>query len=233
MGGSGRDDWDFKVDVDKADSADQNDKEVVKKIAKKAQTPKDLKKSLVKKSDKIDLDYSRVSEKISRAEDARRLKAQEIAANKSVHDQALGPDIVTRAKAIIIDFCFCLVVVGALFIYDKMLFKMPRFLIHIIPQDIRSYGDQYIIGLSFFLVAYFIFVILFTTFTGKSIGKKLCRIVVMSRDEAPVHFYQIIWREVFVKPISVLSIIGILFYFIGGKRRMLHDYLSGTSLFYY
>lgn len=227
MGEKGSDDWSFEVE-------EKKESETQEEINLKRPSPSkpSLKKiSSTSKNKEIELSLkSKVITK-SRSADAREMQAEFEAQHEDL-DIPMGPNISLRAQAFLIDTFTCLLGVVGLYFYDKMLFKMPRSVASFIPHDLRNYGDQYLLAAVFFFAFYLIVVVLFTAVSGRSIGKKFTRLIVKSTDESSVSFVQVLWRELIVKPISVISIVGILFYFIEGKRRMLHDYLSGTSLFY-
>lgn len=66
----------------------------------------------------------------------------------------------------------------------------------------------------------------------KSLGKKLCDIRIGWQDEdCGVPKKAILWRELIAKPLSVISVLGLLLAFTNKRFRTLHDFLSGTVVY--
>lgn len=71
-----------------------------------------------------------------------------------------------------------------------------------------------------------------TCTSRKSIGKKLFSIRIGSKfEDGHITKKAIFIREVFIKPISLISVLGALLIFANSKRRALHDYICGSAVY--
>ncbi len=78
----------------------------------------------------------------------------------------------------------------------------------------------------------FFFHLVPTAISKKSIGKKLFSLRVGNKfEDSGTSKFVVFIRELIIKPISCLSIIGILCMFINLKRRTLHDFICSTAVY--
>lgn len=95
------------------------------------------------------------------------------------------------------------------------------------PEVLDNYIQMGIVAVSL-IVLY-----LFPTFLfGKSIGKIFRgQRIGKVKDGVSISRFMAVIREVILRPISLVSVIGILMMFFGDKRQALHDKILQTSVF--
>ena len=82
------------------------------------------------------------------------------------------------------------------------------------------------------LLLIFIFYLIPTCTSRKSLGKKLFSIRIGSKfEDGKITKKAVLIREVLIKPISLISIVGVLLIFTNSKRRALHDYICGSTVY--
>lgn len=136
-----------------------------------------------------------------------------------------------RIKAIIFDFLYIVTLCGLSWLsfpYWRTEFEaaLPPGLLGDIPnpQLVLEYSIPFFVYLTMYLLP--------TCFSRKSPGKKIFDLRIGNKeDDCGISKLAIFWREIIVKPISIVSVVGLLLVFINEKRRSLHDYLSGTTVY--
>ena len=100
--------------------------------------------------------------------------------------------------------------------------------IYILQENITYY--------CFLLIAVVIPLLLFMYIIYRSyntIGKNIVNIRVGGkREEVFLSRFKIILRECFIKPLSMITIIGPLLMFTNKSKRTLHDFICGTSVYF-
>ncbi|HSF87694.1 MAG TPA: RDD family protein [Acidimicrobiia bacterium] len=132
---------------------------------------------------------------------------------------------VTRSGAFIIDWFFMLAVYGL--ILGALQFLAGTFL----NQEI-SYSEGSLVWLAGFLVFAFFYLAVSLTITGKTIGKALVGLRVVTREGAPLTASRAAGR-VIVFPLSFLPLgLGLIGILVGRERRALHDVIAKTAVVY-
>ena len=73
-----------------------------------------------------------------------------------------------------------------------------------------------------------------TYVTGRTIGKRIMRITVISNEDRKPSFLEILYRETIGRFLSsVIFCIGYLLIIVSDKKEALHDYLADTRVVYY
>lgn len=80
------------------------------------------------------------------------------------------------------------------------------------------------------ITVFFIFVIFPTWRSGRTIGKKICKLKVVDDWDGRLTLIQTFGREVFGKILSVISVVGVLMMFFTKKRTGLHDKIFDTKV---
>ena len=94
-------------------------------------------------------------------------------------------------------------------------------------KDFRK--DELIVAVNFFLL--FLLLYIFPVFSMKrTIGKVFIKIEIEDINDGLVGGFRVVLREIVLKPISILTIIGIVIAFTNKKKRSLHDYLTATYI---
>jgi uncharacterized RDD family membrane protein YckC len=75
---------------------------------------------------------------------------------------------------------------------------------------------------------YFIFFVIILSSTNSTIGKKLSGIEIQGENQYSISITKTFLREFIFKPLSILSVVGIIYFFLDSKKRTLHDILSST-----
>ncbi len=80
-------------------------------------------------------------------------------------------------------------------------------------------------------VTYFV---LFTYYTGATLGKKLFALRVVSAEDREMTFFEVLYRETIGRFLAdIILCLGYLFIIVQKEHRGLHDLLSDTSVIYY
>jgi hypothetical protein len=230
-------DWDFKVDS--SDLAETNE---VKKATKAGREKKVKRTATVsvnsdkvkqksarsgKKSTGLGVDNSR-KEKMTRSARARRDEENDrLAALQS-------PLISTRIKATVYDIVLIGVIVGATYFFkdDLNYYYVEQLAKYKINQTLHPDMLNRILvgGVSF--VGILLFFIFPTIISRKSPGKKVEGIRVGSGDKAlDASRTVIILRELILKPLSLVSVVGVVIGLKTKRNRGLHEMITGTTLY--
>jgi len=217
------DDWSFQVeDIEKI----KRKEEGPKKVASGTGIRQLIKKNKVKD---LKLDHENIPKRISRSNTEEYMNTDQH--SKGLKDTST-PDIMRRGKAFAIDMVICLI----LFLLAKILIDttypwLEQFLVRI-GQDsildnsaIESHIDFIVRGFNF-VVLYFIVFVPLASFSGKTPGKFVCKIIVEDIDGGYIGFFRTLLRELILKPLCLVSVVGVLILFGNKKRRALHDFLA-------
>jgi uncharacterized RDD family membrane protein YckC len=236
-----QDDWAFKLDSDVTNNTeseslmmdgsvfDDTNSSVRELKAKLTQNASKTKRKTKHKALKVD--HSKRVTKKSRRAVAKELNVDQT--NSSIYTQNYCTRM-ERMTAGTVDAAFLIaIVLGCQFLAPLINEILDEFLvvitnvISVSPELLTEYGWA-IVAAALILLFYTIPSILYKA----SIGKSFMNIYV--GKESQVGRYasipQAFMREVFFKPISVLSVFGILMIFVNREQRSLHDRLSGTSV---
>lgn len=202
------DDWDFDVNTPK-----KKEKIVNKPLLNRS-----------KSEDKLNLDNDSTIVRKSRRQMARE------AGGTSIKDR----DIIDpaahwrRGLAFVVDLVILVLIVvigqAASSVFIELGQSIEEFLgreaINALVLDIGG------LVISFFL--HFLFVLVPMASSQRSLGKRIFKLKILGtlKPKAPLGVYMI--REYIAKPLSVLSLIGIIIIPLNKARRGLHDYISGT-----
>ncbi len=129
------------------------------------------------------------------------------------------------------------------YLIDKIIVAVPLGLVRVILWMSRiGSSSHFLTGKVFFSftltdlilyvlsVSYFIFL---TWAGGRTIGKRLMRIKVVSAFDRRPTFFEIFFRETFGRYLSaVILYIGYLIIGAGDEKQALHDYLADTRVIY-
>lgn len=219
-------DWDFKVSDEHLEQVD------IKKKPRKASgnaatvAPSQLKKSKKKKSLQVE---GVKRKKMSRTAVAKKATAEErFAALKA-------PSYVDRVIATVIDYGIIVAsAVGADMYKDTLYYYLVEFLAqNKISQPYHpDLVKNVLIGVVVFLVS-FLFVIFPTFAFERSPGKSMMKIRIDTaflEGEEPGKMARLI-REFILKPLSIISVIGLVLAFKNKGNRCLHDMILGTALY--
>lgn len=88
-------------------------------------------------------------------------------------------------------------------------------------------SSSIIIGTISFIVFLFLMIIPLTFFNN-SFGKKLMGISVRCNEKNSLTFAQALLRELILKPLSILMIVGFITPFFSKKKSSIHDMIAGT-----
>ncbi len=215
-------DWDFKVaDVEKEDRLE-------KKGPKRATSDTGIRKLMTRnKEADLKLAFDKVPKRVSRSD-------TEAYVNKDQHTHGKKdtstPMLAERAKAFAIDAI--LMGVGYLLAKNERVLDlaygwiekgMTALSLGKIPDDPRV---DYVLSGLIFVAFYFVVFIPLLTFTAKSPGKFVAKILVDDIDGGDIGFMRTVFREMIFKPISILTVFGALMPFMNSQRRALHDFLA-------
>ncbi len=90
-------------------------------------------------------------------------------------------------------------------------------------NDYKKYGLYVVIFLSFF-----IFQVVLQAFYNRTVGKYFLGISIRNDESFTLKISDVFVREIIFKPLSLVSVIGILMSFFNKNRKMLHDLLAKT-----
>lgn len=230
-------DWDFKVDssdlaetseLKKATKAGREKK--VKRSAAISVNPDKVKQKSArsgKKTSGIGVDNTR-KEKMTRAARARRDEENDrLAAMQS-------PLVSTRIKATVYDVVLNGVIIGATYFFKEDINYQYIEILKKYQINQTLHPDllnQILVG-SVSFVGILLFFIFPTIVSRKSPGKKVEGIRIGSGEKAlDASRSIVILREFILKPLSVVSVIGILMALKTKRNRGLHEMLTGTTLY--
>lgn len=213
MSDSDGDDWSFKVDKQKQSKKNEN---------VRAKSPKGLlNKSKKKKDPSLKLDYTGAPKRVSRTK---------MAENESGEIQEARPSPMTRVMAGLVDSVVIFLLYKLSGFLNIFLKDQVKEIFILLKQEklVKLSSFVEISNLLIFFVAYCIVFVILPAFWKKSIGKAFFKLVINNTFGEQVGPMRIVVREIIFKPLSSLSIFGILMIPFNNNRRGAHDYLSGT-----
>jgi uncharacterized RDD family membrane protein YckC len=214
----GEDDWNFSLDAN-----------VVEELQKKEpEPPKNSMKGIIKtkaQSNHLALDEDAVPKAKSRSE-----MAKEVGEEAREVEEVVFAGPAARAVAGIIDFVlFCVYVFLA-----KIASPYMRIAIQIFLDKYRIKPDvdevlflNVLWGIAFLFIS-FCLLIAPTSFAHHSWGKKIMKLKVTGTEKNFMPIGKTYLRELVLKPISMLSVIGLVMYFFNENKQTLHDKLCDT-----
>ena len=216
---SNNDDWDFKIDRGVAP-------EVEKKPAKKKRSLEDIAEAFAPEEQKdLSLDHEAVPPRSARIENFKKTVAlQRFAEIKPA-------PLARRIQAGLVDLAFVSACAGSAWLSfpmwrEKLERSLPPGLLGNVPYP------QLVLEYSIPVIVIFLVHVFPSCWWRKSLGKRMFSLRIgWKEDDCGVPKKAVLWREVVAKPISCISVIGLVFVFIGKRRRALHDFLSGTVVY--
>lgn len=219
-------DWDFKVADEDLENVEVKKKARSQKATGAAPDPNQLKK-VPRRKPKLQIEQN-TKKRMTRAQIARRDAALENFA------ELMPPSFINRIISTVIDYG---IIAGAWFGSKFFMKEIYAEYVRVLsengidqtlePSVLENYISIGITTVVALLIVYFP-VMLFKATPGKSImdirvGHKVI-------GERPTRF-MILLREMIFKPLSVVSVIGLLLGIKNDGNRCLHDMLSNTALF--
>lgn len=216
---SDKDDWDFKVDRGVAP-------EEPKKKFEKKRSLEDIAEAFTEKpTQELKLDHEALPPRNARIENVKKSIALERFA-----DIKAAP-IGRRIQASLVD----LIYIASLGFAGWMLFsKYQQVIERGLPSGLLANvpSPELVLEFSISILAILFFHIFPTCWYRKSFGKKIFSLRIgWKEDDCGVPKKAVLWRELVAKPLSLISVFGLLLIFTNKKRRALHDFLSGTVVY--
>jgi len=216
------DEWEFKVDITEKT---KTRKKTTDPKPRKKNSLEDIAKAFSEEEVELKLDTDKFVHRDKRnAMVKKSLALEEFARIKPA-------PLFRRMKASVVDVIFVATICGGTWM------SYPFWKIYLetnLPPGLLggfSHPEK-VLEFSVVALVYIFFYLLPTCTRRKSLGKKLFDLRVGHReDDRPLSKKAMLWREVIVKPLSVLSLVGLLIALINENRRTLHDYLSGTTVY--
>lgn len=215
------DEWTFDVRISKNG---EGEVEEVRKPVKRSVVAEAKEEREKKLKEKLFLEET-PKETLTRRQMAERMKKEE-----NTEDVFVYANPINRGIAEILDILFVGVVsyvlkflLGPLFLLNTIILNKYNYQLDV-SKSLYVYNGQFIVlGLM-----YFIFIVIGTAFYNKTVGKKMMGLVVRNDDRFSLNLTDIFVREVVLKPISVISVIGIIMPFFHKQKKSLHDVLMKT-----
>ncbi len=222
---------------------DKNENEWSFKIERSEVAPSEVKEIAPKKS----VVEKAKSERLSREREKKRelllddvpketLTRRQLADQMKSEDAILEHDVfhyahpIKRLLATVIDiFVFFVTIYISRFLLLPIFLVLTNFITHyklevvINQKEFFYYGDYIIIFLDYFLVF-----VISTAFYNKTIGKKFLGLMVREDERFTLNVMDTFIREMILKPISILSIVGGAMAFFHKQRKCLHDLFLKT-----
>jgi len=215
------DNWDFQLSEESAPTTKK------KKMKKKARVVPLANKSIKpKKETKLGLDASSRIEKKSRRQMARDEGGTSIKGRDIVDAAAHWK----RLLASLVDFS----IIAALFILGQLIGgffpEIGSSLEEILGPEIIGSIPFNVGGICAALVLHFLIMVVPVASTQRSIGKKIFKLKILGTMKPKAPLGVIIIREYIAKPISIISVFGLMMILLNKNRRGLHDFISGTMV---
>ncbi len=219
------DDWDFKID---RGVAPQDIKADIKARIAKKQSLEEIAAAFSDEPEipsELVLDHGATVPRRERLENFK--KSHTLEKFAEIKSAPLG----RRIKAFLIDVIFQGVLVfGGMIVFPYIQQDLERKL----PAGILTglpYPEIVLEALLPLLLLLF-FHIIPTCTSRKSLGKKFVSIRIGSKfEDGNISKKAVFFREVLVKPLSFISIVGVLLIFTNPSRRALHDYICGSTVY--
>jgi uncharacterized RDD family membrane protein YckC len=132
--------------------------------------------------------------------------------------------VFTRLAAFIIDWFFILAVYG-------LILGAAQFVLNTFFGQQVDYAEAGVVWIAGFLLFSFLYLAGSLTITGRTVGKGLVGLKVVTRRGAPVTGGRAAVRAL-VFPLSVLIPLAFVGILLGRERRALHDVIAGTAVVY-
>ncbi len=203
-------DWDFEIDNPKKK----------KKVTNKPL----LNKS--RREEKLNLDTHSVRQRKSRREMAREAGGTSIKGRDIIDPAAHW----RRVIAFLIDLIILILIIAVGQLASPFFAEVGQSVEEFLGPQISSYIFFDIGGAAISFIMHFILVIIPTTSTQRSLGKRIMKLKIIGTLKPKAPLGVIIIREYIAKPLSILSVIGILMIPLNKRRRGLHDYIAGTFI---
>jgi uncharacterized RDD family membrane protein YckC len=227
MGDSSKkdDNWDFKVDEADLKATQKPRKKVKASGGDDNISPEEINRK--KKKRKLEVESVRKT-KMTRAAIARRDAALE------QYAELMPPGPISRILSTVIDYGLIALIFGvSYYFYEDIRYQYVQLLSEkginqTLPPDQLK---QLLIGVITFLGS-FVLIFMPAVFSQKTPGKTLMNIRIghATIGERPTK-KAILLREMILKPLSVISVLGVLIGLKNDGSRCLHDMLTGTALY--
>lgn len=163
-------------------------------------------------------------------EQAVALQKEAIKKMRAVEDVIIQAPVIKRIVAQFVDFFVILLlfIVSAYFVPFGV--KVTKNILASAALDNmfdKSTTPQ-LVHLVFFLLGIYIIFVVFLSATNTTVGKRAMDLQVRDVDSSTISLSQAFLREMILKPLSFLSILGVLYVFVNKERKTLHDLLSST-----
>jgi uncharacterized RDD family membrane protein YckC len=210
-------DWDFKVD-----SADVHEKRATAPVSKTG-VHRLLNKRV--KDESLGLNIKDVPKTVSRSNTEHYINNNSSKRKKSATTSAL---IGQRMTGAIVDIIFALILWQGAKLYSDWTFS--QLLKLAIQFDLKQYLElpniyYAIVGLNF-IPLYLVFFVLPAGFMFKTPGKFVAKTTIDDIDGGDLGLARTFMRECVYKPISLLSVIGVLMFLFRKDKRALHDIMA-------
>jgi uncharacterized RDD family membrane protein YckC len=207
------DDWNFKID-ESVISTNVEYKNSIKKSTKNQ-----IKKVL--KIDEVSIDSNKT----------RKNMYEELESEKKLDEDIIEhASLIKRGIALGID----LIILFAVYHLAEFLISIDTFITNLIMNKYKFVWLVKPVALNnYFLIFNIIFlsflgIIIPTLFYNASFGKMIAKIKVRGINQYTLSFEKVFLREIILKPISVLLILGFIIPFFNKERRSFHDLLLET-----
>jgi uncharacterized RDD family membrane protein YckC len=221
--------WTFEVDIgsdEKNDGHEVTEKKKTKTAIVKKKSP------AVEKSLELDLRHvTPIKPKIEKNNFNRPItKIEKIFNVTPVSETMIFASLLKRIVAQFIDFSvlFILFILSAYFVpigIKVCQFFMERMKLKFMYSMMTT---SQIVQLVLFTVYFFIVFVVFLSITNTTIGKKVMGIEVRGSEQYPLSVMKAFLREMVFKPLSFLTVVGILYAWVNPEKRTFHDLLSST-----
>ena len=212
------DDWNFSLDTNVVEELQKNEPE----------PPKNSMKGIIKtkaESSKLALDEDAVPKARSRSD-----MAKEVGEEAREVEEVVFAGPARRAIAGVIDF---VLLWGYIFL-SKISAPYMRIAIQVfldkyrIKPDLDEVMFLHVLWAIAFLFISFCLLIAPTSFAHHSWGKKIMKLKVTGIEKNFMPIGKTFMRELFLKPISMVSIFGLAMYFFNDNKQTLHDKICDT-----
>ena len=212
MSDSKKDDsWSFQIDP--------SDTKEKKKERKSVNPSSLLKKTSSKKKGKgLSLDYENKPDRISRS----KLASQEAESNELANNL---PSIELRLKAGFVDG---LIYTGIYFVSNYINKHESNLLSSIISSiDLPAISKMMEVSeirvATIYIMIMLLFYFIVPVISGKTIGKMFFNLIIDDKDGGRIGVFRTFLREIILKPLSLLTVIGLASMFFNKSRVTLHD----------
>jgi len=217
--------WDFRIEDIKSEKAERS--ALSNNGSKKNKIQLKNSHKLAKTENKLELDHSSVSKAKSRSAMAFELNQN---VNDVAEDSFTLASLPKRAFAFLLD----LILMAALIYFVKFSLSIIREFTRALMNENKyklMIPESQIMNLlmcSALLILLFSFVVIPAAFFNTSFGKKLMGLRVRGIEKYTLSISTAFKRELIMKPISIILVVGFITPFISKKRFSIHDMLAET-----